>query len=296
MTYIEGFNASPRVIALRGDKPGAGQTTTRERLAHAFLYPLDRYDLTIRPQDSIPVEDFYGGQLFRTFTQQCQVHLDRGGTWDEFEDKITAILAGLLDGSIDPRELVNTPPEYRERRVTKAAKEFEKMFKNHALVDTTIDTALAIIITQNQTGITVVEGKNIHALPNIPKFAAILQENDRPIVGVKLTAPWEVTARRITKRRIKKGELPPSLHGVKSFLAFAYTLILIYARDQFDQKRLKRANGVSPNEIKDPDIITIDTTRRTPEEVVLEILKVISLKDPTFAHPWLTSMIASENA
>lgn len=274
----------PFIVTIQGEGPGTGQTTARENTAKV-----------LGSQDN-PVEELYAGLIMRSFAQQWEEKfLPHNKTWAEFESHIKQINEGLTDRTINPTQLLNSPPEYNEDQVKQFIKDFQSNFEDKTLIDNTIDTSLALLIADNTPRITVVEGKFALGVLIADRFMPTIASVRRPIVKIILECSPETAAQRITKRRQEKGELPEYLNPEKLQKAVTETQAIVSERSKRDQQRYQEIYDISLQDIRNDDSVTvIDTTELSPEEVLLTILQAIAAQIPEFSHSLLDQIASAQ--
>lgn len=232
-------------IAISGEWPGAGQTTTAKMVAKELEF--------IR---------VYAGFLFRKFAFIWDIQ-QKHQTWTEFQQSI-------IDNSFD-LDSIPFQEKYFNQKTLSAWQEQLKKVNDMEVWDKIIDTQSLKALSK--PGV-VVEGKVAVVLDKIN--LNIPTQFNHPVIKVLLTCPPKVTAQRIIQRKIYNQEIEPISPQSQQYVAqVEATKAELVAINNADWKRYQEIYGVSRQDLYDDDIYKINTENKNEQEVLAAVLNVV---------------------
>lgn len=233
-------------IVITGEWPGAGQSTTATLLA-----------------EKLGFTRVYAGFLFRKFGYIWNIEKENT-TWEEFEQKVAQNQLDLDAYNFtesDFNEELNHKFQYQLRNVN-----------TPDLWDKIIDTQSLLALQKTKT---VVEGK-VGVLLDKTGIIKDFQAK-HPVYKFLLTCPPEISSHRVIKRKIANGELPPMNQDDEKYLELVrHTTTETINRHLRDWERYEKIYGIYRSDIYKDDIFKVDTSDRTKEQVVSEIINTIN--------------------
>lgn len=232
-------------VAITGEWPGAGQTTTAKKLAQELNF--------IR---------VYAGFLFRKFAFTWDIQ-QAHQTWDEFE---TAIANNSFDLDSIPFE-----EKYFSQKTLQRWQDQLKKVKNMAMWD-------KIIEQQSQKALgrpgVLVEAKLAVVLDQIDLGLPVKFEHK--IIKILLTCPPEVTAKRIIQRKIENHEIEQEVLSSEDYQKLVTaTKKELTEINLNDWQRYEEIYHIKRNDIFGPNIHQIDTSNKNEQEVLATVIDVI---------------------
>lgn len=235
-------------IVITGEWPGSGQSTTAILLA-----------------ESLNFKRIYAGFLFRKFGYVWNIEKHHM-SWSEYEHGIESNQINLDDYEFKESDFNETINHQFQHQL--------KSVKTPELWDKIVDRQSLIALQKPGS---VVEGK-VGVLLDKTSLAPP-QKLNHAIHKILLTCPPEISAHRVIKRKIENGELEAM---DKKNNAYKYlvrdTANEIIKRHLRDWERYEIIYGIKRSDIYKKDILQVDTSQKTPNEVVDAVLDIVTPK------------------
>jgi cytidylate kinase len=232
-------------IAITGEWPGAGQTTTAKALSQ-----------------KLGLVRVYAGFLFRKFAYVWDIQRQHQN-WEQFERSI-------VDQTFDISSIPFEESSFNQKTLTQWQNQLKR-------VDN-MDMWDKIIEQQSQKALSkpgvLVEAKLAVVLDQID--LGLPRKFNHRIIKILLTCPPKITAKRIIQRKIDNQELSPDSLNTKTYTKLvAETKKELMQINLNDWKRYEQIYKISRDEIYGPDIHQIDTSGKNEQEVVNAIIKLL---------------------
>lgn len=235
-------------IAITGEWPGAGQTTTAKELAQ-----------------KLGLVRVYAGFLFRKFAFVWSIQKNHL-SWTEFEQSI-------VKNTFDLDSIPFEEKHFSQQTLSDWQGQLKKV-KNMDMWD-------KILERQSQKALSkpgvIVEAKLAVVLDQID-LGLPLKFNHR-IIKILLTCPPDITAKRIIQRKIENGEI--NRHAIDSR---SYDSLVGQTKKELmrinlnDWQRYTKIYNIDRDAIYGSDIHQIDTSNKNEQEVLAAIIEIINTK------------------
>lgn len=232
-------------VVITGEWPGVGQSTTAKLLAERLNF-----------------ERVYAGHLFRKFAHIWNIE-KKNLTWSDFESQVAS---GQF--KLDQYDFSET--DFNEYALHQWQHQLKKV-DTPALWDKIVDQQSLAALQKPGYVVEAKVGVLLDKTGLIKEFKA-----DHTIFKFLLTCPPEISTHRIIRRKIDNGELPEMDSHDEEYLELVrQTTTETIDRHLRDWERYEKIYGILRSDIYDDDIVQIDTSHFTPEEVVQTILTEI---------------------
>lgn len=233
-------------VIITGEWPGAGQSTTAKILAQSLAF-----------------ERIYAGALFRKFAfvwNQKQKNI----SWDQFTHQAQTNTLNLEqyhfnESNFNESILHQFQHQLKTQNTPELWDKIIDTFSLMALKKPGVVVEAKVGVLLDQTGLV--------SLTNIK----------HKLYKFLLTCPPEISAHRVIKRKIENGELAP-LDQDSNYYAqlIRDTATEIIERHLRDWERYEIIYGIYRSDIYKPGIIKIDTSNKSEDQVVTDILQQLS--------------------